>query len=157
MTGIAILALGIWTKVDLYKYMELSAIYYKDSPWILIAVGALIVIVGSFGCCCTFKGNVMLLYLVISPFYHNQLMKDQNTWDIYIYIWLEFFNTINPSPVTAVLFFCMVKWHNLVKFCPAREQYRVFLLTNLIHIWKYFCCFKTKSTWCYIYCLLLQE
>lgn len=63
VTGIAILALGIWTKVDLYKYMELSAIYYKDSPWILIAVGALIVIVGSFGCCCTFKGNVMLLYL----------------------------------------------------------------------------------------------
>lgn len=72
MTGIAILALGIWTKVDLYKYMELSSIYYKDSPWILIAVGALIVIVGSFGCCCTFKGNVVLLYLVINPFSINR-------------------------------------------------------------------------------------
>lgn len=64
VTGISILALGIWTKVDLYKYMELSTIYYKDSPWILIAVGALIVIVGSFGCCCTAKGNVVLLYMV---------------------------------------------------------------------------------------------
>ncbi|XP_048746665.1 tetraspanin-7-like [Ostrea edulis] len=63
VTGISILALGIWTKVDLYKYMELSTIYYKDSPWILIAVGALIVIVGSFGCCCTAKGNVVLLYM----------------------------------------------------------------------------------------------
>lgn len=63
VTGIAILALGIWTKVDLYKYMEFSTIYYKDSPWILIAVGALIVIVGSFGCCCTAKGNAVLLYM----------------------------------------------------------------------------------------------
>lgn len=64
VTGISILALGIWTKVDLYKYMELSSIYYKDSPWILIGVGALIIIVGSFGCCCTAKGNVVLLYMV---------------------------------------------------------------------------------------------
>nr|XP_022343486.1 tetraspanin-7-like [Crassostrea virginica] len=63
VTGISILALGIWTKVDLYKYMELSSIYYKDSPWILIGVGALIIIVGSFGCCCTAKGNVVLLYM----------------------------------------------------------------------------------------------
>ena len=64
VTGISILALGLWTKVDLYKYMELSSIYYKDSPWILIGVGALIIIVGSFGCCCTAKGNVVLLYMV---------------------------------------------------------------------------------------------
>ncbi|XP_076097021.1 tetraspanin-7-like [Mytilus galloprovincialis] len=62
ITGIAILALGIWTKVDLYKYMELSSIYYKESPYILIGVGVAIVVVGSLGCCCTIKGNTILLY-----------------------------------------------------------------------------------------------
>ncbi|CAC5363628.1 TSPAN7 [Mytilus coruscus] len=62
VTGIAILALGIWTKVDLYKYMELSSIYYKESPYILIGVGVAIVVVGSLGCCCTIKGNTILLY-----------------------------------------------------------------------------------------------
>lgn len=63
VTGIAILAIGIWTKVDLYKYMELSSIYYKESPFILIGVGIVIVIVGSLGCCCTVKGNTILLYM----------------------------------------------------------------------------------------------
>ena len=64
VVGIAILALGIWTKVDLYKYMELSSIYYKESPYVLIGLGVVIVIVGSLGCCCTIKGNTILLYLV---------------------------------------------------------------------------------------------
>lgn len=64
ITGIAILALGIWIKVDLYKYMELSSIYYKESPFILIGVGVVIVLVGSLGCCCTIKGNAILLYMV---------------------------------------------------------------------------------------------
>ncbi|KAK3094686.1 hypothetical protein FSP39_004917 [Pinctada imbricata] len=63
VTGIAILAIGIWTKVDLYKYMELSSIYYKESPYVLIGVGAVIVVVGSLGCCCTMKGNSCLLYM----------------------------------------------------------------------------------------------
>lgn len=63
ITGIAILALGIWIKVDLYKYMELSSIYYKESPFILIGVGVVIVLVGSLGCCCTIKGNAILLYM----------------------------------------------------------------------------------------------
>ncbi|XP_033760029.1 tetraspanin-7-like [Pecten maximus] len=63
ITGIVILALGIWTKVDLYKYMELSSIYYRESPYVLIGVGAVIVLVGSLGCCCTIKGNSILLYM----------------------------------------------------------------------------------------------
>lgn len=63
ITGIAILALGIWTKVELYIYMELSTVYYKEAPYIMIAVGAFIVLVGSFGCCCTVKGQSVLLYM----------------------------------------------------------------------------------------------
>ncbi|KAH3755456.1 tetraspanin-7-like [Dreissena polymorpha] len=63
LSGIAVLALGIWTKLQLYIYMELSSVYYKEVPYVLIGVGALIVLVGSFGCCCTFKGNSVLLYM----------------------------------------------------------------------------------------------
>ncbi|KAL3846721.1 hypothetical protein ACJMK2_017687 [Sinanodonta woodiana] len=63
ITGIAILALGIWTKVELYIYMELSSIYYKEAPYVLIGIGAIIVLVGSLGCCCTVKGNAILLYM----------------------------------------------------------------------------------------------
>lgn len=63
ITGIAILALGIWTKVELYIYMELSTIYYEQAPYVMIGVGAFIVIVGSFGCCCTVKGQSVLLYM----------------------------------------------------------------------------------------------
>ncbi|GAB1605305.1 tetraspanin-7-like [Argonauta hians] len=63
ITGITILAIGIWTKVQLYLYMELSTLYYKEAPYVLIGVGAVIVLVGSIGCCCTIKGNSCLLYV----------------------------------------------------------------------------------------------
>lgn len=63
ISGIALLALGIYAKMELYVYMELSTIYYKEAPYILIGVGAFIVLVGSFGCCCTFKGHTVLLYM----------------------------------------------------------------------------------------------
>ena len=64
ISGIAVLTLGIWTKVELHVYVELSTEYYKEAPYILIGVGAGIVLVGSLGCCCTFKGKAILLYLV---------------------------------------------------------------------------------------------
>ncbi|KAL4220219.1 Tetraspanin-7 [Mactra antiquata] len=63
ISGIAILAVGIWAKIELYIYMDLSTEYYNESPYILIGVGAVIVLFGSFGCCCTFKGHSVLLYL----------------------------------------------------------------------------------------------
>lgn len=63
ISGIAVLALGIWAKVELYVYMELSTVYYEHAPYILIGVGAVIVLFGSFGCCCTFKGHTVLLYM----------------------------------------------------------------------------------------------
>ncbi|XP_005107456.2 tetraspanin-7 [Aplysia californica] len=63
VTGIVILAIGIWTKVDLYKYLELSSIYQPEAPYVLIGVGAVIVLIGSLGCCCTVKGHSFLLYM----------------------------------------------------------------------------------------------
>jgi tetraspanin-7 len=63
VSGIAILALGIWMKYELYMYMELTTVYYDAAPYILIGVGSGIVVIGSFGCMCTIKGHGCLLYV----------------------------------------------------------------------------------------------
>jgi Tetraspanin family. len=64
LTGIAILAVGIWMVVELYKYMELSTEFSAPAPYVLIGTGALIILVGSLACCCTVKGQPVLLYIV---------------------------------------------------------------------------------------------
>jgi hypothetical protein len=64
LTGIAILAVGIWMVVELYKYMELSTEFSVTAPYVLIGTGALIILVGSLACCCTVKGQPVLLYVV---------------------------------------------------------------------------------------------
>ena len=55
-------------KADLYKYMELTTVYYDSAPYILIAVGCVILVIGSLGCLCTVKGFPALLYLVSSVY-----------------------------------------------------------------------------------------
>ncbi|XP_014668213.1 PREDICTED: tetraspanin-7-like isoform X2 [Priapulus caudatus] len=60
--GLAILVLGVYSKVQLYVYMELMANYYTHTPYIMIAIGAFIVLLGVGGCFCTIKGNSYLLY-----------------------------------------------------------------------------------------------
>ena len=68
MSGLAILALGIWMQIDLHVYMELTTVYYDAAPYILIAVGCVIIVIGSFGCLCTVKGFPALLYIVSFTF-----------------------------------------------------------------------------------------
>ncbi|CAH1781204.1 unnamed protein product [Owenia fusiformis] len=63
ITGIAVLAIGIWMKVDLFRFLELANLYNIAVPWVLIGVGCLIIIVGTLGCLCTVKGKAFLLYL----------------------------------------------------------------------------------------------
>ncbi|CAH1102978.1 unnamed protein product [Psylliodes chrysocephalus] len=62
ISGIIILAIGIWVQVELYKYMEMSTAFSSTAPYVLIATGSLIILVGSFACCCTVKGQPSLLY-----------------------------------------------------------------------------------------------
>lgn len=66
VSGLAMLALGyIWmngVKLQMHTYMRLTNVYY-DAPYILIAVGCVIVLVGLLGCLCTFKGFPVLLYI----------------------------------------------------------------------------------------------
>ncbi|ESO92848.1 hypothetical protein LOTGIDRAFT_204033 [Lottia gigantea] len=63
VTGIVLLAVGIKTKIDWYKYLELSSVYHPETPYVLIGVGAVIVLIGSLGCCCTVKGHAFLLFM----------------------------------------------------------------------------------------------
>ncbi|XP_050413335.1 tetraspanin-7 [Patella vulgata] len=63
VTGIVLLAVGIKTKIDWYKYLELSSVYHPETPYVLIGVGAVIVLIGSLGCCCTVKGHSFLLFM----------------------------------------------------------------------------------------------
>lgn len=63
VSGIAILVIGIWMEVDLYKYMEMSTEFSGTAPYVLIGTGSLIIIIGTFACCCTVKGQPVLLYV----------------------------------------------------------------------------------------------
>lgn len=50
-------------EVDLHKYTELSTQYSNVIPYVLIAIGGTIFLIGSFACCCTLKGHPVLLYI----------------------------------------------------------------------------------------------
>lgn len=54
-------------EVELYKYMEMSTEFSGTAPYVLIGIGALIVVMGSLACCCTVKGQSVLLYVVSKP------------------------------------------------------------------------------------------
>ena len=64
VSGVAILGIGIWMKVELYMYMELTDVYYAEGPYIMIGIGIGIIVIGALGCCCTVKGKPVLLYMV---------------------------------------------------------------------------------------------
>ncbi|CAH1961734.1 unnamed protein product [Acanthoscelides obtectus] len=63
VSGIAILAIGVWMEIELYKYMEMSTEFSGTAPYVLIGTGSLIILIGSLACCCTVKGQPVLLYI----------------------------------------------------------------------------------------------
>ncbi|KFM79360.1 Tetraspanin-7, partial [Stegodyphus mimosarum] len=64
IAGIALLAFGLWMKISLHNLLELSDDYNEAVPYIFIGTGAVIVLVGLFACCCTVKGQPVLLYML---------------------------------------------------------------------------------------------
>jgi len=62
-SGVAILAIGVWTKLQLHIYLELTNNYFDEAPLVLIGVGCGIIVIGTLGCLCTVKGKSYLLYL----------------------------------------------------------------------------------------------
>lgn len=64
ITGVSLLVLGIWMKIQLYIYFQITTANYSSNvAFALIGIGAVIVVVGMLGCCCTYKGNTVLLYM----------------------------------------------------------------------------------------------
>lgn len=61
-------------QLELHKYLELSSDFSNSAPYVLVATGILIFVVGSLACFCTLKGQPALLYLVIflNFFFNNR-------------------------------------------------------------------------------------
>jgi len=51
-------------KIELFTYVELTGLYYDKSAYVLVGVGALIVLVAFGGFMCTARDKVGLLYMV---------------------------------------------------------------------------------------------
>ncbi|KAI1902576.1 hypothetical protein AGOR_G00017300 [Albula goreensis] len=62
-TGVILLAVGVWGKVNLEAYFSLGTEKSTNAPYVLIGTGASIVIFGLFGCFATCRGSPWMLKL----------------------------------------------------------------------------------------------
>nr|XP_020447857.1 LOW QUALITY PROTEIN: tetraspanin-6 [Monopterus albus] len=64
-TGVILLAIGVWGKVNLEAYFSLAAEESTNAPYVLIGTGAssIIIIFGMFGCFATCRGSPWMLKL----------------------------------------------------------------------------------------------
>lgn len=63
--GILVLGAGVWSLLDLHKYVEVdsgSGGGLWSVPYLLTGAGCLVILLGSFACCCTVRPQAMLLY-----------------------------------------------------------------------------------------------
>lgn len=62
-TGVILLAVGVWGKVNLEAFISLASDTSTNAPYVLIGTGAIIVIFGLFGCFATCRGSPWMLKL----------------------------------------------------------------------------------------------
>ncbi|KAL0974111.1 hypothetical protein UPYG_G00215490 [Umbra pygmaea] len=60
VTGVILLAVGVWGKVSLEAYFSLAS-QSTNAPYVLIGTGATVVIFGLFGCFATCRGSPWML------------------------------------------------------------------------------------------------
>ncbi|KAG5843582.1 tetraspanin-7-like [Anguilla rostrata] len=60
-TGVILLAVGVWGKVNLEAYFSLATEKSTNAPYVLIGTGAIIIIFGLFGCFATCRGSPWML------------------------------------------------------------------------------------------------
>lgn len=64
ITGLILLAVGVWGKLMLGPYISLIADNSTNAPYVLIGTGTAIVVFGLFGCFATCRGSPWMLKLV---------------------------------------------------------------------------------------------
>ncbi|XP_061690249.1 tetraspanin-7 [Syngnathoides biaculeatus] len=62
-TGMILLAVGVWGKVNLEAYITLVSDDTTNAPYVLIGTGAAIIVFGLFGCFATCRGSPWMLKL----------------------------------------------------------------------------------------------
>ncbi|XP_005992047.1 tetraspanin-6 [Latimeria chalumnae] len=63
ITGVVLLGVGVWGKVNLEVYFAWFTDKSTNAPYVLIGTGAIIVIFGLFGCFATCRGSTWMLKL----------------------------------------------------------------------------------------------
>ncbi|XP_068234005.1 tetraspanin-7-like [Palaemon carinicauda] len=61
--GLIVLATGAVVKLELSKYLQVSAEFSATAPYVLMATGGLMFLLAVLACCCTAKGQPVLLYI----------------------------------------------------------------------------------------------
>lgn len=64
ITGVILLAVGVWGKLMLGPYISLIADNSTNAPYVLIGTGTVIIVFGLFGCFATCRGSPWMLKLV---------------------------------------------------------------------------------------------
>ncbi|CAL4098493.1 unnamed protein product, partial [Meganyctiphanes norvegica] len=62
ISGLVILLAGVFLELEVYKYVEISPDLSGTAPWILVATGGFMLLLGALACCCTAKGQPVLLF-----------------------------------------------------------------------------------------------
>ena len=84
ITGVILLAVGVWGKLTLGTYISLIAENSTNAPYVLIGTGTTIVVFGLFGCFATCRGSPWMLKLVSRSQWNTAsrfcFVKMQITW-----------------------------------------------------------------------------
>lgn len=67
VSGIVLLAVGVWGRVSLAVYFSLLDEKATNVPFVLVGAGTVVVLLGTFGCFATCRGSTWMLKLVGGP------------------------------------------------------------------------------------------
>lgn len=64
LTGLGLLGVGIWARIQFSDYMNLSSHDYSTACYVLIGAGVIVTIIGFLGCCGALKEQGCMLKTV---------------------------------------------------------------------------------------------
>uniref|UniRef100_A0A8V0YZB5 Tetraspanin n=1 Tax=Gallus gallus TaxID=9031 RepID=A0A8V0YZB5_CHICK len=71
VSGIVLLAVGVWGRVSLAVYFSLLDEKATNVPFVLVGAGVVVVLLGTFGCFATCRGSTWMLKLIKTNFESN--------------------------------------------------------------------------------------